>query len=94
MWDPAKWKRLHSSSSTPRRFGAGALHFYMQAKADVTLPIAFEIAFGLLLGYRVIARGKPKKRAPMFSAEAGLNPTKAKSVLIAPPPPVAGFDRP
>ena len=55
----AKWKRLHSLVY-PAAIAA-AVHFYMQAKADVTMPLAFAIVIGVLLGYRVIAAIKPAK---------------------------------
>ena len=60
----AKWKRLHQLVY-PSAIAA-VLHFYMQAKADVTLPVSMIVALALLLGYRVYAAlksAKPKRVA-------------------------------
>jgi ferredoxin-NADP reductase/DMSO/TMAO reductase YedYZ heme-binding membrane subunit len=48
-----RWKRLHRLIYVVA--AAGALHFYMLVKADVSRPIAFGIAIGILLGYRLLA---------------------------------------
>jgi len=60
----ARWKRLHQLVYISAI--AGALHFYMQAKADVKLPVALSLALAVLLGYRVIEvlRTKMKMRVP------------------------------
>ncbi len=48
-----RWKALHRLTYLVA--AAGALHFYMLVKADVTRPIAFAAAIGLLLGYRLVS---------------------------------------
>jgi ferredoxin-NADP reductase/DMSO/TMAO reductase YedYZ heme-binding membrane subunit len=50
---PARWKALHRLAYVAA--AAGALHFYMLVKADVTRPVAFAAALGALFLYRLIA---------------------------------------
>ncbi|WP_171474398.1 ferric reductase-like transmembrane domain-containing protein [Frigoriglobus tundricola] len=50
---PARWKSLHRLAYVAA--AAGALHFYLLVKADVTRPAAFAAALGVLLGYRLVA---------------------------------------
>ena len=48
-----RWKRLHRLIYVVA--AAGVLHFYMLVKADVSRPVAFGVAIGILLGYRLLA---------------------------------------
>jgi ferredoxin-NADP reductase/DMSO/TMAO reductase YedYZ heme-binding membrane subunit len=50
---PARWKALHRLAYFAA--AAGALHYYMLVKADVSKPTAFAIALSLLLLYRLVA---------------------------------------
>ncbi len=50
---PSRWKALHRLAYVAAV--AGALHFYMLVKADVTLPTEFAAALGMLLLYRLAA---------------------------------------
>jgi ferredoxin-NADP reductase/DMSO/TMAO reductase YedYZ heme-binding membrane subunit len=47
---PARWKLLHRLAYIAS--GAGALHYYMLVKADVSQPLAFAAVLGVLLVYR------------------------------------------
>lgn len=48
---PARWKKLHRLAYVAA--AAGALHFYMLVKADITRPVQFAAALGSLLLYRL-----------------------------------------
>lgn len=50
---PKRWKLLHRLAYVAA--AAGALHYYMQVKADTTQPIIFAIVLGCLFAYRFIA---------------------------------------
>lgn len=50
---PRRWKALHRLAYPAA--GAGALHFYLLVKADVTRPAAFTAALGALFLYRLAA---------------------------------------
>jgi glycine betaine catabolism B len=50
---PARWKALHRLAYVAA--AAGALHFYMLVKADLSRPLWFAAALGLLFLYRLIA---------------------------------------
>jgi ferredoxin-NADP reductase/DMSO/TMAO reductase YedYZ heme-binding membrane subunit len=50
---PARWKRLHRLAYIAA--AAGALHFYMLVKADVSRPVQFAAVLGLLFLYRLVA---------------------------------------
>jgi len=50
---PARWKALHRLAYIAA--AAGALHFYMLVKADVSRPVAFAAALGVLFLYRIVA---------------------------------------
>ena len=50
---PARWKALHRLAYVAA--AAGSLHFYMLVKADVSRPVAFAAALGLLFLYRLVA---------------------------------------
>jgi len=48
---PARWKALHRLAYGAA--AAGALHYYMLVKADVSQPVAFATVLGLLLLFRL-----------------------------------------
>ena len=48
-----RWKTLHRLTYVVAV--AGVLHYYMLVKADVSQPVAFGAAVGVLLGYRGVA---------------------------------------
>jgi glycine betaine catabolism B len=48
---PTRWKALHRLAYVAA--AAGALHYYMLVKADVSQPTAFATALGVLLAYRL-----------------------------------------
>jgi ferredoxin-NADP reductase/DMSO/TMAO reductase YedYZ heme-binding membrane subunit len=50
---PARWKRLHRLAYVAAV--AGALHFYMLVKADITRPVQFAVVLGVLFLYRLAA---------------------------------------
>ncbi len=50
---PSRWKALHRLTYVAA--AAGALHFYMLVKADITRPAAFAAVLGLLFLYRLAA---------------------------------------
>ena len=50
---PARWKMLHRLAYIAA--AAGALHFYMLVKADITRPVHFAVVLGLLFLYRLAA---------------------------------------
>jgi ferredoxin-NADP reductase/DMSO/TMAO reductase YedYZ heme-binding membrane subunit len=74
---PARWKALHRLAYLAA--AAGALHFYMLVKADVTRPTAFAAVLGMLFLYRLAAhyrqlradarkyRSTPQSAAPLRS---------------------------
>jgi ferredoxin-NADP reductase/DMSO/TMAO reductase YedYZ heme-binding membrane subunit len=63
---PRRWKRLHRAVYACAI--AGGVHYVMLVKSDVRKPIAFLVAIGVLLGFRVVARAidarRPKKMPP------------------------------
>ena len=50
---PSRWKALHRLAYVAA--AAGALHFYLLVKADITRPMVFAVVLGLLFLYRLIA---------------------------------------
>ena len=48
-----RWKMLHRLTYLVAV--AGAVHYYMLVKADVSQPVAFAVALAVLLGYRLLA---------------------------------------
>lgn len=62
---PKRWKMLHRLAYVSAILGV--LHYYMQVKADVTLPVGFAIALGLLLAFRVVYAFVRRSRAPVPS---------------------------
>lgn len=71
---PKHWKALHRLVYAAAI--AGVVHFYMQVKSDTRLPIAYGVAIGILLGYRVLAFLVGLTKTPVaprgFSAETPL----------------------
>ncbi|MCX5747459.1 MAG: 2Fe-2S iron-sulfur cluster-binding protein [Proteobacteria bacterium] len=53
-----RWKQLHRLAYVV--VGCGLVHYYLLVKSDVTKPVAFAIAFGVLM----VARLVPARRAP------------------------------
>ena len=47
-----RWRVLHRLAYVAA--GAGVLHYYMQVKADVRLPLVFAAVLAVLLGYRLM----------------------------------------
>lgn len=64
---PKRWQALHRLAYVAAV--AGAVHFYMQVKSDVRLPIAFGSVLGVLLIYRGTAfTVRQRKKAPQGTA--------------------------
>ena len=61
-----RWRALHRLAYVAAI--AGAIHFYMQVKADVRLPLAFIAVLSVLLGYRVLNYLRNRKPAPAPAA--------------------------
>jgi DMSO/TMAO reductase YedYZ heme-binding membrane subunit len=62
-----RWRALHRLAYVAAI--AGVVHFYMQVKADVRLPLLFAAVLTALLGYRlVIYWRKPKAASPAATA--------------------------
>ena len=60
-----RWRALHRLAYVAAI--AGVIHFYMQVKADVRLPLVFATVLAVLLGYRLMEywrRPKPMTPAP------------------------------
>ena len=58
-----RWRALHRLAYVAAI--AGVIHFYMQVKADVRLPLVFAAVLALLLGYRlVVYLRRPVKSKP------------------------------
>lgn len=47
-----RWRALHRLAYVAA--GAGALHYYLQVKKDVRLPLALALVLALLLGWRLV----------------------------------------
>jgi sulfoxide reductase heme-binding subunit YedZ len=62
-----RWRALHRLAYVAAI--AGAIHFYMQVKADVRLPLVFIAVLSVLLGYRVLNYLRNRKPAPAPAAE-------------------------
>jgi sulfoxide reductase heme-binding subunit YedZ len=56
-----RWRALHRLAYVAAI--AGAIHFYMQVKADVRLPLVFIAVLSVLLGYRVLNYLRNRKPA-------------------------------
>ncbi len=50
---PKRWQALHRLAYVAAI--AGAVHFFMQVKSDIRMPLAFGSVVGILLGYRAAA---------------------------------------
>ena len=59
---------------------AGVIHYYMQVKADVRMPLAFAGVLAVLLGYRMVVSGRAAlpRRLPDLAALPGPNTPKPK----------------
>ena len=60
-----RWRALHRLAYVAAV--CGVIHFYMQVKADVRLPLVFAAVLAVLLGYRLMGywrRPKPMTPAP------------------------------
>ncbi len=57
-----RWRALHRLAYVAAI--AGAIHFYMQVKADVRLPLVFIAVLAVLLGYRVVNYLRNRQPAP------------------------------
>ena len=63
---PKRWQALHRLAYVAAI--AGVVHFYMQVKSDVRLPIAYGSVVGILLGYRAVGFSVRRlKKAPLQS---------------------------
>jgi len=51
----------------------GVIHYYMQVKADVRLPLTFAAVLALLLGYRLFASRRPPRPLPTASVPKPAN---------------------
>jgi glycine betaine catabolism B len=76
---PSRWKALHRLAYVAA--AAGALHFYLLVKADITRPAAFAAVLGLLFLYRLVARYlQLRTDARKFrTAAPAAAPTRSKS---------------
>jgi ferredoxin-NADP reductase/DMSO/TMAO reductase YedYZ heme-binding membrane subunit len=78
---PRRWKLLHRLAYVVVVFGG--IHFYLEAKADKTLPVAFLTAFGGLMVYRVVRhyldlRGEVQSHKDKLAAAKRAGPKKKK----------------
>ena len=62
-----RWRALHRLAYVAAI--AGAIHFYMQVKADVRLPLVFIAVLSVLLGYRGLNYLRNRKPAPVAAAK-------------------------
>jgi DMSO/TMAO reductase YedYZ heme-binding membrane subunit len=63
-----RWRALHRLAYVAAV--CGVIHFYMQVKADVRLPLIFATVLAVLLGYRLMEywrRPKPMTPAPVVA---------------------------
>jgi ferredoxin-NADP reductase/DMSO/TMAO reductase YedYZ heme-binding membrane subunit len=76
---PSRWKALHRLAYIAA--AAGALHFYLLVKADITRPAAFAGVLGLLFLYRLVAHyWQLRTDARKFRSAAPVAaPTRSKS---------------
>jgi glycine betaine catabolism B len=76
---PARWKALHRLAYLAAT--AGALHFYMLVKADVTRPTAFAAVLAMLFVYRLAAHYRQLRadaRKYRFAAQSAA-PARSKT---------------
>jgi sulfoxide reductase heme-binding subunit YedZ len=64
-----RWRALHRLAYVAAI--AGAIHFYMQVKADVRLPLVFIAVLAILLGYRLVVYWRQPKPAPAATIATG-----------------------
>lgn len=57
-----RWRALHRLAYVAAI--AGVIHFYMQVKADVRLPLAFAAVLAILLGYRIMNYWRSQQPRP------------------------------
>ncbi|HLZ52961.1 MAG TPA: protein-methionine-sulfoxide reductase heme-binding subunit MsrQ [Verrucomicrobiae bacterium] len=57
-----RWRALHRLAYVAAI--AGVIHFYMQVKADVRLPLVFAAVLAILLGYRLVNYWRQRKPVP------------------------------
>ncbi|MGO8764627.1 MAG: sulfite oxidase heme-binding subunit YedZ [Limisphaerales bacterium] len=57
-----RWRALHRLAYVAAI--AGVIHFYMQVKADVRLPLAFAGVLAILLGYRLMEYVRSRQPKP------------------------------
>jgi len=60
-----RWRALHRLAYVSAV--CGVIHYYMQVKADVRLPLVFADVLALLLGYRLWDHWRTAKRRPAVS---------------------------
>jgi sulfoxide reductase heme-binding subunit YedZ len=63
-----RWRALHRLAYVAAI--AGVIHYYMQVKADVRLPLVFATLLAILLGYRWMTYLRQRKPAPAAAGEA------------------------
>jgi sulfoxide reductase heme-binding subunit YedZ len=63
-----RWRMLHRLAYAAAV--AGALHYYMQVKADVRQPLVFAGILAMLLGWRVWSYWRQRKSAPAAVPES------------------------
>ena len=61
-----RWRALHKLVYLVAILGV--IHFYMQAKADVRLPLTFAVVLAILLGFRLVTSKRPPQPAPAAAA--------------------------
>jgi DMSO/TMAO reductase YedYZ heme-binding membrane subunit len=61
-----RWRALHRLAYVAAI--AGAIHYYMQVKADVRQPLAFAAVLVILLGYRLMAYWRRPRPVPAATA--------------------------
>ena len=62
-----RWRTLHRLAYVAAI--AGALHYYMQVKADVRQPLAFAAVLAVLLGYRLVVYWQQRKPAAVSAVK-------------------------
>jgi len=63
-----RWRALHRLAYVAAV--GGVIHYYMQVKADVRLPLVFAAALTVLLGYRLLEAWRQHRPAPATTASA------------------------
>jgi DMSO/TMAO reductase YedYZ heme-binding membrane subunit len=63
-----RWRALHRLAYVAGI--AGVVHFYMQVKADVRLPLVFAAVLVVLLGYRLVAYWRRPGKPEMSKAQS------------------------